>query len=250
MRAPNLRHLLSIALLLAACDDKPVAKPTPAPSASAPAAPASAPSAAASADKKPAGPQIVVDDAACVIDGTRYEFAQPDPRGRISAALTGKLPEGQPVELTMMRETKAPKVGHVIAALRKAKAAEALVRSQKRDGKMGELAVSLAPIRKDCSVVAFIAKDNATSVWTIGGGTANRFGKGMAGPDNTLSSEKIRELADKCDSGVWYVGLDESHTWAKAFDLALAAKEGHLNPTRVVYLPEPPVPGRKVSDLD
>jgi hypothetical protein len=70
----------------------------------------------------------------------------------------------------------------------------------------------------------------------------------MAGPDMTLAADGIKKLAQKCDSGVWFVGLDDSHTWAKVFDLALAAKEAGVPPTEVFFLGDAPVPGRKVSD--
>jgi hypothetical protein len=248
------RTLLTAFAIVAVACDKPEAKPDPkADPKSGGAAVSSATTSGASATATQAAPakppsvQIVVDDLACVVDGTRFEFAQPDPRGRIAAGLEGRTLDGR-VIVTVVRDAKASKVGHVLAALKRAKLTEIVASSQKRDGKMDQVSVALGFTKQDCAAVAFIGKDNATNVWPLGGGTANRFAKGMAGPDMTLAADGVKKLAAKCDSGVWFIGVDDSHTWAKVFDLALAGKEAGVQPTQITFLGDAPVPGRKVAE--
>jgi hypothetical protein len=100
-----------------------------------------------------------------------------------------------------------------------------------------------------------IERDSGVAVWSKGGGGAQRFTRGMAGPDLTSSTEALRKRASACDSPVWFLGTAETVTWGLAFDLATRARGNGatdggdaLRPHETVLLPHPPVAGRAVKE--
>lgn len=237
---------LSIASALAGCDDKPKDAPKDA-------APAVTASAAASAPpKEPESTTISMDDAAVTINGARVPFEGADPRVRIATELGGKPKiAGEVVPLVVMRPAKATKVAIAVAALKDAKAKSVVVRGQKRDGQMAEIPVTFGA-SAPCVAAASIGKDVAINVWTIGGTTARRFAKGMAGPDLTLGSEGFRKAIAACDTKVAVLAADESVTWGLLYDLALTTKEDPDPKTKDVAFAltvETAVAGRKVTPL-
>ncbi len=245
--SPSFRIGLFAALLALGCDDpKPGAgsAPTGKPSAQPTAAPVEAPTTTS----------VSMDDTAVTVNGTRIAFDGPSPRARIATELAGKPKiAGETVPLVAQRNAKAARVAIAVAALKDAKAAGVLVRTQKRDNATGELPVGWVDAPVACSAVAMIAKDVSISVWTVGGTVARRFAKGMAGPDLTLGSDGFRKGASTCDAPIAYVAGDEGIQWGLVFDLALAAKEGGeggaFRAQKFGLVLEPPVPGRKVTPL-
>jgi hypothetical protein len=242
-------HMLS----LAACDDKPKdgtkEKEKGAPSATASAAPSAAPSAE---PPEPTATTLSMDDVALTVNADKVPFEGPDAKGRLALALAGKPKiAGETVALVVMRAAKAPKVTLVAAALKDQKAKGLVLKAQTRDGKMSEIPVTFG-VSAPCVAVAAIGKDVAINVWTLGGTTAKRFAKGMAGPDLTLGSEGLRKQASACDTKVAVLGADESVTFGLVFDLALAAKDGPADPKLAGLtfgLAEGLVAGRKASAL-
>ncbi len=235
-----------------ACDKEPT-KLEPVTQAS-PSASATATASAPPADTKPVKPQLAVDDSAAYVSGERFDLAQPDPKGRIAAALSGKPVAGETITVEAAREAKTPKVATVLGALAAAKAAAALVHTRKRDGATAEIRFVLAPKREGCTAIGYIARDGAINAWTAGGTTALRFTRGMAGPDLTRGSEGVRKLIAACDSPSWAVAADENVTWGLVVDLVLAvsgAEDGGTPPkARDVSLVGKAVPGQKVADGD
>jgi len=251
MRAPSLRPALApacvfLALALAACDDKP--KDTP----QLPAAPSAPPAASSAAPKEPETTTVSMDDTAITINGARVPFDGADPRARIAAELGGKPKiAGETVPLVVMRPAKANKVAIAVAALKDTKAKGVVVKGQKRDGQMAEIPVSFGA-SAPCVAAASIGKDVAINVWTIGGTTARRFAKGMAGPDLTLGSEGLRKAIAACDTKVALLTADESVTWGLLYDLALTTKEDPDPKTKDVTFAltvETAVAGRKATPL-
>ncbi len=194
-----------------------------------------------------------MDDTAVTINGSRVAFEGPNPRGRAFGELTGKPKiAGEIVPLVVLRAAKASKVSVVVAALKDAKAKSVVVRAQKRDGQMAELPIDLGT-PPPCAAVAMIGKDVAISVWTVGGATARRFAKGMAGPDLTLGSEGFRKTIAACEGHTAILAADESVSWGLVYDLALTTKDVAGDP-KLAGLAfgltiEVPVAGRKVTPL-
>lgn len=232
-----------------ACDDKPTnaaatatAKPTATATASAEPPP----------PPKPTMTYLAVGDDALSVNGTRIEFPGLDPKARMVQELAGKPKiAGEVVSVEIARQTKAPKVAIVLAALKESKATSVTVKTAKRDGAVTDLPFGWQDGPAGCSAAAFIAKDISISVWPISGQVAKRFAKGMAGPDLTMGGDAFRKAAATCDSPIAYVAADESITWGLVFDLALAAKEGGeggaFRAQKFGVPLEGPVPGRKVT---
>lgn len=237
----------AIVCTLVACDDKPKESAKDA----APVVIATA-SASATPPKEPESTTISMDDAAITINGSRVPFEGAEPRVRIATELGGKPKiAGEAVPLVVMRPAKASKVAIAVAALKDAKAKSVVIRGQKRDGQMAELPVSFGATAP-CVAAASIGKDVAINVWTIGGTTARRFAKGMAGPDLTLGSEGFRKAIAACETKVAVVTADESVTWGLVYDLALTTKEDPDPKTKDVTFAlttDAAVAGRKFTPL-
>jgi hypothetical protein len=224
------------------------------------ASPAAAPSAAPKAEtppppEPPRAPAITVDDHTCTVDGTVFSESLADWSEQAAALLAKKpLVAGEAVVINAMRDAKAPRVERLVAALAIAKAKSVIIRSPTRDQSTGELHLTFAHAGvPDCSAVAFIEHDGAVAVWNKGGSGAQRFARGMAGPDLTSSTDALRKHAASCDSPLWYLGGADTVTWGLMFDLAMRAKGGAeagstLRPTEAVLLTHAPVPGRRLPE--
>jgi hypothetical protein len=209
--------------------------------------------------KPPERPMIVLDDVAVSINGVRFELAQPDLEGRVTAALAGKpMIENEEVEVHVVRLVKTPRVVSLASAIKAAKAKGLVVKTAGRDNQVADLPLAWPSSAPDCSAVGFIGKDRAISAWPVGGGAGQgRFAKGMAGPDMTLGTQGVRKLALGCESSTWFFSAEESVEWGLAFDLAMLVRKGDPsikgpegNPARAtttVLLFDRPVPGRKVD---
>lgn len=216
-------------------------------------APSAAPPPPPKPPAPPTAPTIVVDEAACTVDGEVVAFSSADAAGRIAAVLAGKpFVEGEVVSFDASRDAKTPKITAVLQALKKVKAKGGLVRTAKRDSTMGQLQLSIEhPAIGDCSATGMVNKDGSIAVWPAAGGGAKRFTRGFAGPDMTLGSQAVQKVASGCDSSVWLLAADDSLPWALPFDLALAtigAEGGAIRASHTVLLATPPVAGRKVTE--
>jgi hypothetical protein len=245
--AISVASLLSFAFVAGGCDK------TPPSAAGAADASASVPArgAAATADT-PKPPRIYVTPDAVIIGDQKLDANAASFAALASNAVSGApLVAGATVEIDADRRAKLASVHSVFAGLARANA-RAEVHTTTRD-KLDLLVVFSFPKgASDCAVVADIAKDNAISVWTVGGTPAKRFTHGFAGPDITLGSDAVRKLAVPCDSGVWLVAAEESVPWGSVFDLAAAAMgvaDGGvaMHTPDVALLASEPVAGRKVT---
>lgn len=234
------------ALLGSACDQKPtVAPPDAAPVTSATAS-------ASAADLGPPKPPLVtIDDSGVVVSGDKVGFGGGDARGRIAGMLSSKpLVSGQTLEVDALRDTTMAHFSIALAALRDAKAKDAMVKTAKRDLSMGTLHVAIehAP-PPACAAVGMVAKDNSIEVWPWGGAVAQRFTHGFAGPDITLGSAALARRAEECNAPFALVAGDDAIKWGVVFDLALAtAQAAPAKAATAVVLTKPPVPGRKVTE--
>lgn len=254
MSPPRLRvvAVLASSLLVGGCDDKPAPGAGAAARASASAAPTvSAPPAAPAAPATPSKPQLAIDDTGAAVGGDRVEFSSPDPKAALGLALSGKPVAGEELVLDAARNTRMQKVATLFAALSSAKVKTVRVRTARRDGTQAELPVTVGGKLEGCAGVGMIGKDLAIRAWSAGGGVGARFSKGMAGPDNTLGSQGIRKVLDKCEASAWGITADDSVTWGLVVDLALAVLNGEdAGPPKakdLVLLPTSTVAGRKVE---
>jgi hypothetical protein len=227
-------------LLWAGCDDKPA--PTAAAEAAAVVPTASAP------PEPPRAPEIVIDATTISVGTDRIATGEPGLPDKVAVFVTGRpMIEGQTVSVVAMRNAKPSGPLAVISALRKAKAAAAVIHTDGRDGSTQALPLSFPTTVADCTTVAWIAKDAAIDVWPAGGGTAKRVIKGLAGPDMTLGGEAVRKQMSACAASQVFVGADEGLTWGLVFDLAtgaLAAQGSHVSSAVIVG---DAVPGRKLA---
>lgn len=202
----------------------------------------------------PRAPTVTLDERALTVDGTTFTGDPSEWRDR-AAALLGERPlvSGEAVVVNVMRDVKAPKVAAALAALATAKAKSAVIRTPTRDQSTGELELTFrrAPA-PDCSAVAMIEHDGAVAIWSKGGGGAQRFARGMAGPDLSTSTDALKKRAGGCDSPAWFLSAADNVQWGLEFDLALRARGGDAGPplkaTQTVLLAHTPTPGRHVKE--
>lgn len=244
------------AVALAGCDDKSASSPdkTPTAPASNVAPLASSAPSATTPPPPPSPPQLAIYEGGASVGGERIDFTAPDPKGRLATALAGKPVAGEEIIVDAARANKTPQVALVFAALADAKAKSVHVRTPKRDRSNADITFALGAKRPDCTVVGYIGKDVSINVWPASGGTAQRYAKGMAGPDITLGSAGVRKQLATCDSPVWAVSSDDSVQWGLVVDLILGVMHPDDGPPpagnhggSVALLTKPPVPGRKVD---
>lgn len=232
-------------LLTIGCEDK---KDIPAPAASA--TPTVTPTLGPPPIVRP--PLMSVDEVQCYVGGESVDIGAADARGRVHGVLgTKPKVEGERLELHAARAAKLSRVAALIAGARTAKAIGLRIITPDRDHNEHEIEVTFGALAT-CAAIASIGKDNAINVWTAGGGTAQRFSKGMAGPDMTRGIEGVHKAAAACDSPAWAIGAEPDMQWGLLFDLASGAMgvfDGGkpMKATKLVVLTEPPVAGRKVD---
>jgi hypothetical protein len=231
---------------LAACDEAP--KPAP-PKPEATVAPT------ATTPAKPAGPPAFeIDTLSAKVGFERALLDQRDGRANLINLLkpTEKYVSGNDVTLIVDRSAKLPWVVAFIDELGKLGAKRVLVKTESRKEFATSLPFSPELSLKsppDCSVVAMVLEDRGTAVWKLSGGVATKHGKGMAGPDLSMTGDNIERFAKRCkQSNTLFVSVGPSVEWGLAYDLSASAKT--LSTTSFdsfVLLGETPVPGHKVS---
>jgi hypothetical protein len=163
-----------------------------------------------------------------------------------------KFLEGQEVKVPVERKVKPAWVAMFVEALGSVGATRALVRTETRaeyPGEVGFVPLSKAKSAPACSVVMMILEDRGTAVWKLAGGTAGKRGKGMAGPDLTLTGETVERYAKGCAEGkVGFVAGAEGVDWGLVFDLAASTRRlPKVAFENLAVLGEAPVPGRPVT---
>jgi len=160
--------------------------------------------------------------------------------------------DGQEVKVPVERKVKPAWVGMMVEALGAVGVLRALVRTDTRadfPSEVGFVPLSKAKSSPACSVVMMILEDRGTAVWKLGGGAAGKRGKGMAGPDLTLTGETVERYAKGCPEGtVGFVAGAEGVDWGLVFDLAASTRKLSKAPfASLAVLGEPPTPGRAVA---
>jgi hypothetical protein len=225
-----------------ACDES--GKPAPEAAAI---APPTATVTASAPPEPPRAPDIVVDGANVSVGNDHVATGEPGLADKVGVFVNGRpMITGNTVSFVAMRNAKPSAVAAVVAALRKAKATGAVVKSEARDGTTQKVPLSFTTSVADCATVAWIAKDAAIDVWPAGGGTAKRVIKGLAGPDMTLGTEAMRKQWTSCSAPELVVGADDVMSWGLVFDLATAGLQAAGTHVSTAVLVTNAVPGRKL----
>jgi hypothetical protein len=229
------------------CDDQPEKAPVSAPSATA--------TATATTPPKPAGPpDFEIDTLSAKVGYERALLDKSDGRNMLQQLLkpTANFVDGQDVSLVVDRNAKLPWVVAFIDELGKLGAKHVIVKTETRKELSGSLPFSPQLSLKatpDCSVVAMVLEDRGTAVWKLSGGAATKHGKGMAGPDLSMTGDNIARFAKGCkQSNTIFFSAGPSVEWGLTYDLAASSKG--LDKTSFdtfVLLEETPVPGHKVD---
>jgi hypothetical protein len=247
-----MRPALTLAVLIAVgsaagCEDP----PKPAPAASATATVDSTPTPPA---KPTLPPTLYVDTSGALVAGTRVSLDGSGAPERLKTELSQhrEFIEGKEVRCTADRQVKPAYVATMIDALGAVGAVKALIHTSTRADfptELGFLSLDRARSAPACSVVAMITDDRGSAVWSLKGGVAGKRGKGMAGPDLTLTGETITTHAKKCtESQVLFVAGAPGVEWGLVYDLAASTKtlpKAYFAETAV--LAESPVPGHPVD---
>jgi len=237
---------LSVAAVVG-CDEP--RKPAPKPEATA------TPTATATEAPKPSGPPTFeIDTLSAKVGFERALLDQRDGRTTLINLLkpTEKYVSGNEATLIVDRSAKLPWVVAFIDELGKLGAKRVLLKTETRKEYAPSLPftpeLSLKP-PPDCSVVAMVLEDRGTAVWKLSGGVATKHGKGMAGPDLSMTGDNIERFAKGCKySNTLFVSVGPSVEWGLAYDLAASAKTlPKASFENFVLLGETPVPGHKVS---
>jgi hypothetical protein len=230
------------------CDDPP--KPAPAATAAATTEPAPSPRPA----KPTLPPTIALDTGGALVAGSRVTLDGAGAAERLKGELEQhrEFLEKKEVRVSAERKVKPVYVSAMLAGLGAIGATRVLVRTSTRSDfptEVGFLPPDAAKAAPRCSVIGMILADRSTAVWHLQGGVAGRRGKGMAGPDLTLTGETIRKQAKSCkESSVLFVAGAEGVEWGLVYDLAASSKTfGSVFFSDAALVSAPPVPGRPVE---
>jgi hypothetical protein len=238
--------LVACATLASACDKGSDASP---------ATPASAPASATTPAPTPTpppkvAPEIIVDPNQVAVGKDHVPTAPDGLADRVATLIDPasiETPEERPVEVVVMRGAKPSQLAAVLVALRRAKAKEAIIKTESREGSTEKLPLTFATSVPECATVVWIAKDAAIDVWPAGGGVAKRVIRGLAGPDITLGLEAISARFEKCGASALVVGADEAMTWGLVFDLATSVLRTPGARASTAILVTGVTPGRRVE---
>jgi hypothetical protein len=234
-----------LTLLLAGCEDAPKSS-TPK------AAPEAAPTPAAT-PKPEAAPELEIDTVSTKVGFERALLHNPEGRAKLASLLEGakRWIEGKDVKLVVNRKVKVAWVAVYLEELGRLSPSKVVIKTDTRTDYSSEQV--FVPENKvdapPCSVVGIVTSDYGTAVWKLSGGAAGKRGRGMGGPDLSMTGETIERLAKSCpDSGTFFVGVADGIEWGLAFDLGASSRKlEHAKFERSVLLGETPVPGHKVT---
>jgi hypothetical protein len=203
---------------------------------------------------KPVGPpDLVIDSISPKVGFERENFQFPDGRKKLAAALAQNQQffEGKQATLIVDRKAKQEWVSAYLSELGKIGVPSVLVKTDTRDEFPHE--VTFTPEAKlgssaGCSTVAMILADRGTAVWKLSGGVAGKRGKGMAGPDLSMTGDTIERVAKSCKgaAALFVAGAPEIE-WGLVYDLAASTKKLNVHYDAVALRSITPVPGHKVE---
>ena len=206
--------------------------------------------------KKEVAPDFEIDTVSTKVGFERALLQNPEGRAKLGQLLgdAKKWIQGQEIRLVVDRKVKLPWVATYLDELGKLAPAKITIRTETRkdynqDQRFTPQANAKAP---PCSLVAMVTSDFGTAVWRLSGGVASKRGRGMAGPDLSMTGETVERLAKGCaESSTFFVSAAEGIEWGLAFDLGASSRV--LEKAKFedsVLLREIPTPGHKVELKD
>jgi len=246
LRKPQIALLLLS--LSSGCEDAPKKNPfDPPKDAPVPAPPASA------IPKPDVAPTLEIDTISPKVGSERALLMHPEGKAELTRLLSAarRWFDGKPAVLIVDRKTKVAWVATYLDELAKIGVSNVTIRTDTRkEFSQDQHFVPEAKVQAPpCSVVGMVTSDYSTAVWKLSGGTAGKRGKGMAGPDLSMTGETIERFAKGCkESTTFFVQVAEGIEWGLAFDLAASSRVlEHAKFDTTVLLGEIPTPGRKVE---
>jgi hypothetical protein len=240
--------LLALVFATLGCDSKPRKNPfDPAKDAAIPAPPASA------IPKRETAPELEIDSVSTKVGFERALLHNPEGRAKLASLMSDarKWFEGKAALVVIDRKAKVPWVAAYLEELGKLNPSQITIRTEtrteyNRDQRFTPESKVKAP---PCSVVAMVTSDFGTAVWKLSGGAAGKRGRGMAGPDLSMTGDTIQRLAKACkESSTFFVSVAEGIEWGLAFDLAASSRVvPEVRFEDSVLLGETPTPGHKVD---
>jgi hypothetical protein len=239
---------MAFVLALLGCEDAPRKNPfDPPKDAPIPAPPASA------IPKKELAPELEIDSVSTKVGFERALLHNPEGRGKLVSLLSDakKWFDGKEALVVVDRKAKVAWVATYLEELGKLNPSKITVRTDtrteySRDQRFTPESKVQAP---PCSVVGMVTSDFGTAVWKLSGGAAGKRGRGMAGPDLSMTGDTIQRLGKACkESSTFFVSVAAGIEWGLAFDLGASSRvvpEVHFEDT--VLLGETPTPGHKID---
>jgi hypothetical protein len=205
---------------------------------------------------KPKGPpELSVDNLSPKVGFSRVLLQKPTDREKLKNELVQVKEEFDGKEATIVVDRKAD-AKWVIAMLEEVAnigAKPIIIKTSSRKDFPQQLAIEpqfRAGKVPDCSVVTMLMEDFRTATWKLSGGTAGRRGKGLGGPDLSMTAETIERYGKACkESSTIFVSGSEGIEWGLVFDLAASTKvlQEKVKFERIVLMSEPPTAGRVVK---
>jgi hypothetical protein len=246
LRKPALALLLL--LTAAGCEEQPKKNPfDPPKDAPIPAPPASA------IVRPDVAPILEIDTISPKVGSERALLMHPEGKAELTRllGLARRWLDGKDVALIVDRKTKVPWVVTYLDELAKVGVSKVTIRTDTRkEFSQDQRFVPEAKVQAPpCSVVGMVTSDYSTAVWKLSGGTAGKRGKGMAGPDLSMTGDTIERFAKGCkESSTFFVQVADGIEWGLAFDLAASSRVlEHAKFDTSVLLSEIPTPGHKVD---
>lgn len=261
--APRLASYLCAALALSAaagCDGEKKSEKAAATEAAATEAAEPTPAAEPVAATPKGPPEFSVDDVSPRVGFARTVVRTPDgkPNPEGLAQLQQKLSEakeyvaGRDVLVRVHRQAKPNWVTTYLNELGKLGPSSVSVETETRPdypGKVKVLPETQLDAPAKCSLIGAILDDRGTAIWRLSGGTARKRGRGMGGPDLTMTGDTILSMAKGCsDSDLFFATAAEGVEWGLVYDLvasALALEKAGLK--TAVFPSEPAVAGHSVT---
>lgn len=203
--------------------------------------------------KKEVAPDFEIDTVSTKVGFERALLHNPEGRAKLTQLMSDarKWIEGQEVRVIVDRKVKVAWVATYLDELGKLGPSKVTIRTDTRkdynkDQRFTPEAKAKAP---PCSLVAMVTPDFGTAVWRLSGGVASKRGRGMAGPDLSMTGETIERMGKACsDSSTFFVSVAEGVEWGLAFDLAASSRVlEKVKFEDTVLLGEIPTPGHKVE---
>lgn len=238
--------LLFFALAAVGCEEEKKSPPAPTKSEAVPAPVTTTP-------KAESAPVLEIDTISPKVGSERALPSHAEVKSELAQLLSAKKQfiAGKDVVVIVDRKTKVPWVVMYLDELGKVGPATITIRTETRkDFKQDQRFIPEAKVQAPpCSVVGMVTSDYGTAVWKLSGGVAGKRGKGMAGPDLSMTGDTIERFAKGCkESSTFFVQVADGIEWGLAFDLAASSRVlEHAKFESTVLLSEIPTPGHKVD---